>query len=837
MYIKLSFFSSLVVGSSLLLLSGCSAPANTAQNQGEHITVVQNPLNAQRDTFIEQYAVDDPVFAALAAQADPKDPQNIDYWYWRTDQYLYGQYPSYQAIYEAETAGKTFHQIYNMPLEDLGPKPAPIASLPRLPNGYFTENLPGNPHTGWRLISGDTLYITYQGHLTDPYVATYNLTTHQWQGAYKAGESTLSKGMRKIDSHGRPIIEKDSKGHLHIVYGGHGGEREDGLNPNSIDTPHAGGRMFHIMSKRPNDISEFVFVNDISPFASYTKSYTMRNGDIYLFTRLGTHKSPWVYYKMPYGQQSFNEPVRITLPTVQLDNPINVDTFYINPVKISDTEIAISYLWHECNFLEFHDKTHYSRINSYFVRLDTSTDTFFNAQGEQITLPITLAVANDKMLAFDSTDREETPFSTKPLQLDDNTPAVAYQALTPDYREWRMTAFKNGQWEHSLPMPGTAERTLVDLNNNNIENIIALEPIEMANNALQSALVVYKDMIGNDVLAQAVSNNSKDWQVIKIEVSMRKTRIQIDPIKNAEQETIAMVVALKKGKAQRLYLWHAGQFRGNSKNIPIISESFENGGWNASHARGFTPGMNSDLAPNFLFNQHQGEHAFVLENNLVRDGQHAAKLVWHHTNPATYNGNPNKIDNVDRKAMFHGHKTPTVKGAHAWYGFSVYFPKEGTQEEENPWLFFQIHGSADKHLKEHSRNPPFSLTLTENGLTGSWKWDSNELSPTRTGEGTERFNIPGDKDQYVDRWVDFVVHAKVDYSETKTGILELWVDGNKVLNEHNIQFGYNDKNGIYPSWGMYFNGDLSLMQHDHYLYLDAIKTSSDKRAVYTDVTP
>jgi len=831
MYIKLGFFSSIFIGN-LLFISGCTTPTNTPQDKD-----LQSMLNIERSIFIQKYAKEDPVLTTLAGQATPKDKQSIDYWNWRSDQYLYGQYPEYQAIYDAQTTNKTFHQIYDMPIEALGPTPAPINSLSALPEGYFTENLPGNPHTGWNIVSGETLYVTYQGHLTDPYVATYNLTTHQWQGAYKAGESTLSKGMRKIDSHGRPIIEKDSKGHLHIVYGGHGGEREDGLNPNSIDTPHAGGRMLHVMSKRPNDISEFVYVNDISPFASYTKSYTMGNGDIYLFTRLGTHKSPWVYYKMPYGQQKFEDPVTITLPTVQQDNPINVDTFYINPIKISDNEIAISYLWHECNFLEYHDKTHYSRINAYYVSLDTLSDTFFNAQGEQISLPITLNVANEKMLAFDSTNREETPFSTRPLQLDNNTPAMAYQASTSNYREWRMTAFKDGQWTHSLPMPDTANRTLVDQNNQNIENIIALEPIEMSNSALQSALVVYKDMIGNDVLAQAVSNNSKDWQVIKIEVSMRKTRIQIDPIKNAEQETIAMVVALKKGKAQRLYLWHAGQFRGNSKNIPIISESFENGGWNASHARGFTPGMNSDLAPNFLFNQHQGNHAFVLENNLVRDGQHAAKLVWHHTNPATYNGNPNKIDNVDRKAMFHGHKTPTVKGAHAWYGFSVYFPKEGTQEEENPWLFFQIHGSADKHLKEHSRNPPFSLTLTENGLTGSWKWDSNELSPTRTGEGTKRFNIPGDKDQYMDRWVDFVVHAKVDYSETKTGILELWVDGNKVLNEHNIQFGYNDKNGIYPSWGMYFNGDLSVMQHDHYLYLDAIKTSSDKRAVYTDVTP
>ena len=86
----------------------------------------------------------------------------------------------------------------------------------------------------------------------------------------------------------------DTQGYLHIVYGGHGGERADGLNPLSIDTPHAGGRMLHVVSRKPYNISEFEYVDDITPFASYTKSYKMGNGDIYLFTRAGTHKSPWV---------------------------------------------------------------------------------------------------------------------------------------------------------------------------------------------------------------------------------------------------------------------------------------------------------------------------------------------------------------------------------------------------------------------------------------------------------------------------------------------------------------------------------------------------------------
>ena len=81
------------------------------------------------------------------------------------------------------------------------------------------------------------------------------------------------------------------------------------------------------------------------------------------------------------------------------------------------------------------------------------------------------------------------------------------------------------------------------------------------------------------------------------------------------------------------------------------------------------------------------------------------------------------------------------------------------------------------------------------------------------------------------------MHLKVDYSEAKTGIVELWVDGKQVLNEHNIQVGYNDDKGIYPSWGMYFNGNLKVMKNDHYLYLDAVKMDDGPTASYDTVAP
>ena len=517
----------------------------------------------KRDALIIKHSHQDSTFAALQNEKS----FSKEYWRWRVDQYLYGQYTEYQPIYDAYTQGKSFHEIYNLPAENLGPKWQKPNNLPSIPEGYFTDNLPGNTYTGWHKLVGNKVYITYQGHLTDPYVASYDLTSNQWDGPYKAGHSTLSKGERKIDSHGRPIIEVDSQGYIHIVFGGHGGEREDGLNPLSIDTPHAGGRMKHVVSEKPYDLSQFVEKNDISPFASYTRSYKMANGDIYFFTRAGTHKSPWVYYKMHNGSQTFEPPVIVTWPTPDKNDPIKVDTHYITPVKVSDTEIAITSLWHACNFKEEHDKTHYNRLNAYYMKLDTINDTFYNIKNEPLTLPLTLAATNKYTLAYNSEKANETSFGTKPLVLEDGRYAVAYEARGKDYREWRMALFEDGQWSHGHPMPGTVNRTLRDINGKNIQKIKTLEVLK-ENDAGVSAAVIYQNSKNETVFAVAkkidnLDNNKQNWQVEKTYFNVAKGKLQMEPVKDAAGDTLAVIVNVKKGDSQRLYLWHDGKFRAN----------------------------------------------------------------------------------------------------------------------------------------------------------------------------------------------------------------------------------------------------------------------------------
>ncbi len=522
----------------------------------------------QRAALIEMHSKHDTTFAALQRELETENSFSSEYWRWRIDQYLYGQYNEYQPIYDAYTEGKAFNEIYDLPAETVHPASEEPAKLPEIPDGFFTDNLPGNVRTGWTHLADGKISIAYQGYLTDPYIASYDLENDKWDGPYKAGHSTLSKNGRRVDSHGRPALEQDSDGYFHIVFGGHGGEREDGLNPFSIDTPHAGGRQKHVVSERPNDISSFLEKDDITPFASYTAMFKMGNGDIYFFTRAGTHKSPWMYYKMKSGSQTFEPPVFITWPVPRKDNPIDVDTFYLRPKKVSDTEIIITYLGHICNFKEVHDRTHYSRINTYYMKMDTTNDSFYNVENKKLSLPLTRATSDELTLAYDSEKNNETCFSTRPLVLEDGRPAAAYEAMGPDYREWRMTVYEDGSWTHSLPIPGTQSRSLKDAAGNEIERIQDLEIIE-GHGEVVTAAVLYENEQGESVFAIAKSSSAtgaeeQDWIVQREYFTVSQSRLAMQAVRDEAEKAIALVLNVRKGASQRLYLWYDGEFRPNN---------------------------------------------------------------------------------------------------------------------------------------------------------------------------------------------------------------------------------------------------------------------------------
>lgn len=520
----------------------------------------------KRAALIIKHSYHDNTFAALHKAMEAEDTLSGEFWRWKIDQYLYGQYTEFQPIYDAYKEGRAFTDIYDVSKEVLiSPAEEPPAKLPSLPEGYFSGNLPGVTDPGWSHYRDGKIYIAYEGELTDPYITSYDIETGDWDGPYKAGHSTLSKNGRKRDSHGKPSMEQDDEGYFHIIFGGHGGEPEDGLNPLAIDTPHAGGRFTHVVSDKPNDISSFSEKHDASPFASYAETCKMANGDIYFFTRAGTHKSPWIYYKLKSGSQTFEPPVKITWPTPRKDDPITVDMFYVKVFKASDTEILVTSMNHVCNFKETHTSKHDDRFNAYYMRMDTTDDTFYNVKGEKLTLPIIKSNADKQTLVYDSVSAGTIVNDTRGLVLEDGTPAMSYELRFPEPREWRMATYEDGAWKTDLPMPGTTVWTLANSQGKPIKTILKLE--ELASNGKNAtAAVIYRNSKRETVFAIATSNEKtgvvgQDWKVETEHLALTGAGMQMKAVRDDAGEAVGVVVNVSKGKARRLYLWHDGQIR------------------------------------------------------------------------------------------------------------------------------------------------------------------------------------------------------------------------------------------------------------------------------------
>lgn len=286
-----------------------------------------------------------------------------------------------------------------------------------------------------------------------------------------------------------------------------------------------------------------------------------------------------------------------------------------------------------------------------------------------------------------------------------------------------------------------------------------------------------------------------------------------------------------------IFLAFANPVNAGAGKADIAYEGFERAGWNASNTtiNKYTPGLDESLPKFFLFTQFQGPHAFELEQERVRSGDYAAKLHWQHKQAGKWNGSIDKIDNTDRKAMFHGQRAASNTTT-LWYGFSVYFDSEEvTLAEGQQALFFQLHGARDKN-GEPNRVPPVALTINPSGFKAQYAWDPKKLSTSTRGQGQKHVNIPLDMSTYYNRWIDFVVQAKTNPFSPE-GELKIWIDGKPMVALQDIQIGYNDTIGLYPSWGWYLTGDNVFRKSDVTLYLDELRQIESDNVTYLDFAP
>ena len=267
---------------------------------------------------------------------------------------------------------------------------------------YFTNNgfsgaVKTMQHPSGEYYKGVT-YVAYQGPLEDPYVAAYEHSTGKWSGPFKAGESIMGKTPgAKIDNHGKPALIVDDEGYIHLVFGGHGGLDRHGTN--ELGNTHK-GQMIHVVSKRPQDISEWEVLENIPPFGTYNQFVKMNNGDIYLFYRHGAHESNWVYQRSTDNGRSFGPKIAVLKHQVRTDTPGIHDSWYAWFTNGQGNDIIAAYNYH----LHRESKHNGQRNNGYYMVMDTDDHVWRNVKGEKLTVPVTKDYADEMTLVVDTGD-------------------------------------------------------------------------------------------------------------------------------------------------------------------------------------------------------------------------------------------------------------------------------------------------------------------------------------------------------------------------------------------------------------------------------------------------
>jgi hypothetical protein len=268
---------------------------------------------------------------------------------------------------------------------------------------YFTDNAFSNTISTMQHPAGEhykgVTYIAYQGPLEDPYVAAYDHTNGKWSGPFKAGVSEMGKTPgAKIDNHGKPALVVDNEGYIHLFFGGHGGMPAHGTN--EFGNTHK-GRQIHVVSRKPQDISSWEVLDNVSPFGTYNQTVKMDNGDIYLFYRHGAHRSDWVYQKSTDNGRSFERQVPVLKHLVHDGDPVIHDSWYAWFAKGQGDVIIGQYNYHMCREPEHNSE----RRNGYYMAMDTKDHVWRNASGEELTAPVTKAHADEKTLVVDTGDQ------------------------------------------------------------------------------------------------------------------------------------------------------------------------------------------------------------------------------------------------------------------------------------------------------------------------------------------------------------------------------------------------------------------------------------------------
>ncbi|MGI6454067.1 MAG: polysaccharide lyase [bacterium] len=180
------------------------------------------------------------------------------------------------------------------------------------------------------------------------------------------------------------------------------------------------------------------------------------------------------------------------------------------------------------------------------------------------------------------------------------------------------------------------------------------------------------------------------------------------------------------------------------------------------------------------------DHSVNVVQEPVRAGKYAVRVEVRRDDPDVSSSKRSEIKQP---------REPQVK-CERWYGFSIYLPEDYIQDHL-PEIVTQWHGSPDMDDGEVWRSPPLAL-ITQNGNWRiNWRWDADKIMKSNRSDGNEYQDIgPYEKG----KWTDWVFHVKWSWEDD--GLIEVWKDGEKVMDYHGPS-AYNDDHGVYFKTGVY----------------------------------
>ena len=302
------------------------------------------------------------------------------------------------------------------------------------------------PHA---IDEGGKVFCAYQDGRGRPIVMAYDPAAKTWAGPVRASDHGLGK-----DTHGNPSICVDRTGRIHLFFGCHG------------------GRLWHVRSARPYDITPWEKMSPPAPRVTYPEIMRMADGGLLLFYRAGGHTAPWCTQRSDDDGATWSKAERIIEMRLAPKDPKaaaycaflpgatykTVHCFFVHKDDNPPSNKRRPHPWRPLKYPGLHEAVY--RYNVYYITRDAE-GVWRGADGTKLQLPLSKAKADKHAMVYD-TGHEFARHRLIAIGADD-TPYLRFSVGVEDWKhkkvivpaKTKFAAPTKGKWEIFDQLPQT----------------------------------------------------------------------------------------------------------------------------------------------------------------------------------------------------------------------------------------------------------------------------------------------------------------------------------------------------------------------------------------------